>query len=60
MSKHQKAIDLIEVEIAKLTNLAYYYSRLSEKWPDVAETLKVTEYAIAELQHTREILVLIS
>lgn len=60
MAKHRKAIDLIELELINLTNLVDYYSRLREKWPNVSQPIADTEQAIAELQHTREVLVLIS
>ena len=60
MPKHKLAIELIEKEIGFRVNLRDYYSRVSEKWPNVGDpgVIRLDE-EIASLQHTREGLVLI-
>lgn len=57
--KHQLTIYLIEKEIVRLTGLIDYCSRVSENWPALGANVPVYEKGIAELQHTREVLVLI-
>lgn len=58
--KHQPAIDLIEKEITRLVGTRDYFVRLSETWPTMADSITRCDEAIASLQHTREVLVLIS
>lgn len=59
MNKHQKTIALIEAEIVYHTSKVDYYSNLLPKWPHLTYDMEKSEQAISQLQHTRQVLLLI-